>query len=61
MIYYFSWLIYRRFRLAAELRHNAKKLLRHQKDLLTSEGVEDLQNQIDHLIKVMHCMTNLMM
>ena len=54
MIYYVSWLIYRRFRLAAELRHNAKKLLRHQKDLLTSEGVEDLQNQIDHLTKVMH-------
>ena len=54
MMYYIRWLIYRRFRLAAELRHNAKKLLQHQKDLLTSEGVEDLQNQIDHLTKVMH-------
>ena len=53
MMYYIRWLIYRRFRLAAELRHNAKKLLRHQKDLLTSEGVEDIQNQIDHLTKVM--------
>ena len=54
MMYYIRWLIYRRFRLAAELRHNAKKLLQHQKDLLTSEGVEDLQNQIDQLTKVMH-------
>ena len=54
MMYYIRWLIYRRFRLAAELRHNAKKLIQHQKDLLTCEGVEDLQNQIDQLTKVMH-------
>ena len=31
MIYYVRWLIYRRFRLAAELRHNAKKLLNTKK------------------------------
>ena len=53
MMYYIRWLIYRRFRLAAELRHNAKKLLQHQKDLLTSEGLDDIQNQIDYLTKVM--------
>ena len=52
-MYYIRWLIYRRFRLAAELRHNAKKLLQHQKDLLTSEGLDDIQNQIDYLTKVM--------
>jgi len=54
MKYYLRWLIYRRFRLAAELRHNAKKLLLHQKDLLTKEGIEDLQNQLTHLNQVMH-------
>ena len=53
MMYYIRWLIYRRFRLAAELRHNAKKLLQHQKDLLTTEGLDDIQNQIDYLTKVM--------
>ena len=53
MMYYVRWLIYRRFRLAAELRHNAKKLLHHQRDLLTKEGSDDLQKHIDQLAQVM--------
>ena len=53
MMYYVRWLIYRRFRLAAELRHNAKKLLHHQRDLLTKEGSDDIQKHIDQLAQVM--------
>ena len=52
-MYYVRWLIYRRFRLAAEFRHNAKKLLQHQRDLLTTEGSDDLQKHIDQLAQVM--------
>ena len=50
MMYCIRWLIYLNS-LAAELRHNAKKLLQ-QKDLLTSEGLDDIQSQIDYLTKV---------
>ena len=53
MMYYFRWLIFRRFRQAAELCHNANKLLNHQKDLMTEEGTAALQKEIDHLRQVM--------
>ncbi len=54
MMYYLRWLIFRRFRLAAELCHNAKKLLNHQRDLLTDESIKDLQEAIEHLRQVMN-------
>ena len=58
MMYYLRWLIFRRFRVAAELRHNAKKLLNHQRDLMTEEGIAALQNEIDTLRRVMHSAYN---
>ena len=53
-MYYLRWLIFRRFRLATELCHNAKKLLNHQRDLLTDESIKDLQEAIEHLRQVMN-------
>ncbi len=48
-MYLLRWLLFRRFRMAAELCHQAAKLLNHQKDLLTSEAFNEMKEAIGDL------------
>jgi len=53
MIYYLRWLISKRVRNAAELRHHAQKLVNHQKDLLSEEDAMSVQSEIDKLSNIL--------
>ena len=53
MIYYLRWLISKRVRNAAELRHHAQKLVNHQKDLLSEEDAKAVQSEIDNLSNIL--------
>lgn len=62
MFYYLRWLISKRVRNAAELRHHGQKLLNHQKDLLSQEDAKEVQSAIDKLrniLKIDYNKTNL--
>ncbi|SVB83780.1 uncharacterized protein METZ01_LOCUS236634, partial [marine metagenome] len=48
-MYFFRWLLFARFRMAAELCHQASKLLNHQRDQLSPGAVSELQEAIENL------------
>ncbi len=52
-MYFLRWLIFRRFRMAAELCHQAGKLLNHQRDQLSPDAVSELQESIENLRAMM--------
>ena len=52
-MYFFRWLLFSRFRKAAELCHQASKLLNHQRDQLSSGAVSELQEAIENLRALM--------
>ena len=52
-MYFFRWLLFARFRMAAELCHQASKLLNHQRDQLSSGAVSELQEAIENLRALM--------
>ena len=52
-MYFFRWLLFKRFRMAAELCHQATKLLNHQRDQLSSQAVSELQESIEDLRALM--------
>ena len=52
-MYFFRWLFFSRFRKAAELCHQANKLLNHQRDQLSSGAVSELQEAIENLRALM--------
>ena len=52
-MYFFRWLLFKRFRMAAELCHQASKLLNHQRDQLSSGAVSELQEAIEDLRALM--------
>ena len=48
-MYFLRWLLFRRFRMAVELCHQAGKLLNHQKDQLSPGAVSELRDAIENL------------
>ena len=52
-MYFIRWLLFKRFRMAAELCHQASKLLNHQRDQLSSGAVSELQEAIEDLRALM--------
>jgi len=48
-MYFLRWLLFRRFRMAAELCHQAGKLLNHQRDQLSSEAIKEINKAIENL------------
>ena len=48
-MYFLRWLLFRRFRMAAELCHQAEKLLNHQRDQLSPKAVSELREAIANL------------
>ena len=52
-MYYIRWLISKRFRMAAELCHQADKLLNHQRDQLSPDAVSELRESIENLRAMM--------
>ena len=52
-MYCFRWLFFKRFRMAAELCHQASKLLSHQRDQLSPGAVTELQEAIENLRSLM--------
>ncbi|SVB95299.1 uncharacterized protein METZ01_LOCUS248153, partial [marine metagenome] len=52
-MYFLRWLIFRRFRMAAELCHQAGKLLNHQRDQLSPDAVSELRESIENLRAMM--------
>ena len=48
-MYFIRWLLFRRFRMAAELCHQAGKLLNHQRDQLSPEAINDIREAIENL------------
>ena len=48
-MYFLRWLLFRRFRMAAELCHQAGKLLNHQRDQLSPEAIKDIREAIANL------------
>jgi len=52
-MYFLRWLFFRRFRMAAELCHQAGKLLNHQRDQLSPGAVSELREAIENLRAMM--------
>ncbi|MBQ33134.1 MAG: hypothetical protein CL923_11380, partial [Deltaproteobacteria bacterium] len=52
-MYYIRWLISKRFRMAAELCHQADKLLNHQRDQLSPAAGSELRESIENLRAMM--------
>ena len=48
-MYFLRWLLFKRFRMAVELCHQAGKLLNHQKDQLSPGAVSELRDAIENL------------
>jgi signal peptidase I len=57
-MYFLRWLLFRRFRMAAELCHQAGKLLNHQRDQLSPEAISKLREAIANLRTAMHSSYN---
>jgi signal peptidase I len=57
-MYFLRWLLFRRFRMAAELCHQAGKLLNHQRDQLSPEAISKLREAITNLRTAMHSSYN---
>ena len=53
-MYFLRWLLFKRYRMAAELCHQASKLLNHQRDRLSPGAVSELREAIENLRTLMH-------
>ena len=57
-MYFLRWVLFKRFRMAAELCHQAGKLLNHQRDQLSAEAISELREAIANLRTAMHSSYN---